>query len=262
MSKVRKSGERDKHIRAFRRNQAQQLEGRAANTREQLDRLEVVEKPREPWHLRLTIGSTGRRGDLVAELRGAVVERGDFRLGPIDLAIGHGERIALLGANGSGKSTLVDAMVGRAELAEGRHRLGPSVVIGEIEQARDQVALGVTLLDAFTDATEWQTEASRTLLAKFGLVADHVTRRADSLSPGERTRALLAVLMANGANLLVLDEPTNHLDVEAIEQLEAALDAFDGTILLVTHDRSMLERVRLTRRVTLARGQIVSDVAS
>jgi ATPase subunit of ABC transporter with duplicated ATPase domains len=92
---------------------------------------------------------------------------------------------------------------------------------------------------------------ARTLLAKFGLGADDVTRPGESLSPGERTRASLALLMAMGANLLVLDEPTNHLDLEAIEQLEAALDTFAGTVLLVTHDRSMLERVRITRTLHL-----------
>ena len=101
---------------------------------------------------------------------------------------------------------------------------------------------------------------ARTLLAKFGLAADHVTRTAGTLSPGERTRASLALLMANGANLLVLDEPTNHLDLPAIEQLEQALDSFAGTVLLVTHDRSLLERTRITRSISLAAGRIVSDV--
>ena len=97
----------------------------------------------------------------------------------------------------------------------------------------------------------------RTLLAKFGLGADHVGRAASSLSPGERTRAALALLQARGVNLLVLDEPTNHLDLPAIEQLEAAMDAFDGTILLVTHDRRMLETVRLTRRLHVEAGEVV-----
>ena len=86
-----------------------------------------------------------------------------------------------------------------------------------------------------------------------------MTRPAATLSPGERTRASLALLMANGANVLVLDEPTNHLDLPAIEQLESALDGFDGTVVLVTHDRSLLERVRLTRRIELVDGQIVAD---
>ena len=98
---------------------------------------------------------------------------------------------------------------------------------------------------------------ARTLLAKFGLVGAHVERPTASLSPGERTRASLALLMANGANLLVLDEPTNHLDLPAIEQFEQALDTFDGTVLLVTHDRALLERVRTTRTVRLSDGRIV-----
>src|SRR5690606_3441877 len=98
------------------------------------------------------------------------------------------------------------------------------------------------------EVPEMPTSEVRTLLAKFGLGGDHVTRPADTLSPGERTRAGLALLSARGVNLLVLDEPTNHLDLPAIDQLESALDSFDGTILLVTHDRAMLSSMRLTRR--------------
>lgn len=262
LSKVRKSDEPDKNIRAFKRRQAEQLAGRAASTKQKIDRLEVVDKPREPWQLRLTIGANRRSGDMVAELRDVVVDRGDFRLGPIDLSVGFGERVALLGPNGSGKSTLLDTLLGRGEITAGRRRIGPSVVVGEIEQARLRLTGPATLLRAFADATGWPNGESRTLLAKFGLGADHVERQADSLSPGERTRALLAMLMANGANLLVLDEPTNHLDVEAIEQLEDALSTFDGTVLLVTHDRELLERVRLTRRIVLAGGRIASDVTA
>ena len=99
----------------------------------------------------------------------------------------------------------------------------------------------------FQDLTGLDAGEARTLLAKFGLVADHVLRPPATLSPGERTRASLAVLMAREVNLLVLDEPTNHLDLPAIEQLEVALDAFPGTVLLVTHDRALLDNVRLTR---------------
>jgi ATPase subunit of ABC transporter with duplicated ATPase domains len=115
------------------------------------------------------------------------------------------------------------------------------------------------MLDVFMAETGLTVVEARTLLAKFGLVADHVHRPAATLSPGERTRTSLALLMANGANLLVLDEPTNHLDLPAIEQLEQALDTFPGTVLLVTHDRSLLERARLTRTIELAGGLIVAD---
>ncbi len=261
LSKVRRSDEPDKNIRAFRIAQTEKLAGRAARTERAIERLEVVAKPREPWRLQLRVPSPGRGGDVVARLDGVVVARGSFRLGPIDLTIGVGERVAILGANGSGKTTLLDALLGRVDLLEGRRRLGPSAMVGEVEQARDHLLTAPSLLRAFQDATGWDAAEVRTLLAKFGLVADHVTRPTATLSPGERTRASLALLMANGANVLVLDEPTNHLDLPAIEQLEAALEGFDGTVLLVTHDRAMLEQVRLTRSIELADGQIIGDRA-
>ena len=135
-------------------------------------------------------------------------------------------------------------------LAEGTRRLGSGVVLGEVAQQRNELARG-PLLTAFTRAAGTSDEPARTLLAKFGLGADHVLRDADSLSPGERTRALIALLTARGVNCLVLDEPTNHLDVEAIEELERALDGFPGTVLLVTHDRRFLAGFRATRTLEL-----------
>ena len=259
VAKVRRSDESDKHVRHHKIVQTEQLAGRAARTERAMERLETADKPREPWQLRLTVGSPGRSGDMVARLTGVVVDRGPFRLGPIDLFVGTGERIALGGANGSGKSTLLDAMLGRADVVAGDVHLGPSVVIGEVEQARTRLHGAASLIRAFQDNTGLDAEDARTLLAKFGLVADHVIRPTETLSPGERTRASLALLMANGANVLVLDEPTNHLDLPAIEQLEAALDSFEGTLLLVTHDRTLLEHVRLTRTLEMDAGRIVVD---
>ncbi|MEJ7725077.1 MAG: ABC-F family ATP-binding cassette domain-containing protein [Ilumatobacteraceae bacterium] len=259
VAKVRRSDESDKHVRHHKIVQTEQLAGRAARTERAMERLETADKPREPWQLRLTVGSPGRSGDVVARLTGVVMDRGPFRLGPIDLFVGTGERIALGGANGSGKSTLLDAMLGRADVVAGDVHLGPSVVIGEVEQARTRLHGAASLIRAFQDNTGLDAEDARTLLAKFGLVADHVIRPTETLSPGERTRASLALLMANGANVLVLDEPTNHLDLPAIEQLEAALDSFEGTLLLVTHDRTLLEHVRLTRTLEMDAGRIVVD---
>jgi ATPase subunit of ABC transporter with duplicated ATPase domains len=263
-AKVRRSAgdEPDKNIRAFRIDQTEQLAGKAARTQRALDRLTSVDKPREPWQLRLDVPDAPRSGDVVARLGGAVVDRGSFRLGPIDLLVEYGERIALVGANGSGKSTLIDVLLGRLPPSAGSAQLGTSVVVGEIEQVRAQLHDASTLLRAFTDATGMSIADARTLLAKFGLVGDHVLRATSSLSPGERTRASLALLMANGANLLVLDEPTNHLDLPAIEQLEQALDTFAGTILLVTHDRELLDRVRIDRTVRLDAGTIVDPLRS
>ncbi len=249
--------EPDKNIRRFRTNQTEQLAGKAAQTQRAIDRLTAVDKPREPWQLRLEVPHSGRSGDVVARLAGATVDRGSFRLGPLDLLVEYGERIALVGPNGAGKSTLIDLLLGRTEPSSGTAELGSGVVVGEIEQVRMQLDTAASLLRSFMDATGMPVSDARTLLAKFGLVGDHVERPTSSLSPGERTRAALALMMANGANLLVLDEPTNHLDLPAIEQLEQALDTFPGTVILVTHDRELLDRVRLTRTVRLDAGQLV-----
>src|SRR5205807_103480 len=115
---------------------------------------------------------------------------------------------------------------------------------------------GTDLLGGFAAATGLRPEAARSILAKFGLNADHVMRPPGALSPGERTRVLLAALMATGTNCLVLDEPTNHLDLPAIEQLEEALAAFEGTLLLVTHDRWLLESVTVNRTLTVDGGRV------
>ena len=207
------------------------------------------------------MASAGRSGDVVARLDGAVVERGSFTLGPIDLRRSRpasGSPSSVPTARARRRCSTPCSAAASSPPAGGT--LGPSVVVGEVEQARDRLDAAPSLLRAFQDEHRaWTPADVRTLLAKFGLVADHVTRPTATLSPGERTRASLALLMANGANVLVLDEPTNHLDLPAIEQLEAALDRFDGTVLLVTHDRSLLERVRLTRRIELAAGRIVAD---
>jgi ATPase subunit of ABC transporter with duplicated ATPase domains len=130
-------------------------------------------------------------------------------------------------------------------------------VVGEVDQARGLFLGDAPLQAAFGAAVPSFNDAEvRTLLAKFGLRAAHVLRPAATLSPGERTRAALALLQARGVNLLVLDEPTNHLDLPAIVQLESALANYAGTLLLVTHDRRMLEQVRINRRVTVADGHV------
>jgi ATPase subunit of ABC transporter with duplicated ATPase domains len=213
-----------------------------------LARVERIEKPYEPWELQLSLMAAARSGDVVVRLENAVVDRGSFRLGPLDLAVGWGDRVAIAGSNGSGKTTLLDALLGRLPLAAGIRWLGPGAVLGELEQDRAALTGPQPLLEIFRGFGE---ETARTLLAKFGLGAEDVLRAAASLSPGERTRAGLALLTARGVNCLVLDEPTNHLDVEAIEELERALAAYDGTVLLVTHDRRFLEAFAPTRTIEL-----------
>ncbi len=216
-----------------------------------VDRLERVEKPFEPWELRLALDARGRSGEVVARLEAAVVERDSFRLGPIDLELRWQDRLALVGPNGTGKTTLLHALLGRVPLAAGRRVLGAGVVAGELEQGRETFASAESVLVTFTRLTALDEGEARTLLAKFELGAAHVNRPAASLSPGERTRAALASFMARGVNLLVLDEPTNHLDLGAIEQLESALAGYDGTAVVVSHDRRFLDAFGATRTLAL-----------
>ena len=225
---------------------------RAAERRLEWLERDRVEKPWQPWELQLDLAPEGRSGDLVVSLEGAVLERGSFRLGPIDVHVGWGERISIVGANGSGKTTLLDGLLGRLPLTAGTRRVAPSIVFGEIGQARALFPPAEPLLGSLCEAAGILEGEARTLLAKFDLYAAHVLRPAGSLSPGERTRAELAVQAARGAGCLVLDEPTNHLDLPAVEELERALSVYGGTLILVTHDRRFLERVGVTRVVELS----------
>jgi ATPase subunit of ABC transporter with duplicated ATPase domains len=212
-----------------------------------LERNELPEKPFEPWELRLSLRAGERTGELVARLEDTVVERGSFRLGPITLDLVPGERLAVTGANGTGKTTLLQALLGELPLASGRRRVGQATRIGVLTQERASYAGDEPVLDEFAARAGLAAEPARTLLAKFGLGAEHVERASSSLSPGERTRAQLAELRALQVNLLVLDEPTNHLDLEAVEQLESALSGYDGTVVVVSHDRRFLECLAPTR---------------
>jgi ATPase subunit of ABC transporter with duplicated ATPase domains len=247
----RNQRDNDKTQRDFRINRTEKLASKARQTDRALDSLEAVAKPFEGWDLRFTIEEAARAGTVVVRLVGAVIQRGTFQLGPLDLEIDWGERVALTGANGTGKSTLVSAILGTVPLASGERWMGPGVVVGELGQDRRSLRGHTDLVRSVMERCGLVESEARSLLAKFGLDAEHVTRPSGSLSPGERTRAELATFQGCGVNVLVLDEPTNHLDLPAIEQLESALAGFDGTLLLVSHDRRLLESVDLSRSIEL-----------
>ncbi|MFB6611891.1 ABC-F family ATP-binding cassette domain-containing protein [Agromyces sp. NPDC056379] len=246
---MKKSPDNDKIRRKAATESSEKQAQKVRQMESRIARLDEVEEPRKEWQLEFMIGRAPRSSSVVSTLNEAVVQQGDFTLGPVSLQVDAGERIGITGPNGAGKSTLLSLLLGRRAADSGTASLGASVAIGEIDQARSQLTGEEPLADAFEALVpEYSAGEVRTLLAKFGLKADHVLRPVDALSPGERTRAGLALLQARGVNVLVLDEPTNHLDLAAIEQLEEALDSYEGTLLLVTHDRRMLEHVRLDRR--------------
>ncbi|WIE81862.1 ABC-F family ATP-binding cassette domain-containing protein [Curtobacterium sp. MCPF17_021] len=254
---MKKSPDNDKIRRRAASESSEKQAQKVRQMESRIARLDEVEEPRKEWQLEFTIGSAPRSSAVVATLSNATFTQGDFTLGPVSLQVDGGGRIGITGPNGAGKSTLLRALLGKQAPTTGTASLGSSVAVGEVDQARAAFTGDQPLAAAFEAIVpEYTTADVRTLLAKFGLKADHVGRPASALSPGERTRAGLALLQARGVNVLVLDEPTNHLDLTAIEQLEQALESYDGTLLLVTHDRRMLETVRLDRQWRVEGGTV------
>ncbi|BCW04782.1 ABC-F family ATP-binding cassette domain-containing protein [Arthrobacter sp. NtRootA1] len=254
---MKKNPDNDKIRRAASTESSEKQAQKVRQMESRIARLTEVEEPRKEWQLQFSIGQAPRSSAVVATLRDVVVRQGDFTLGPVNLQLNGGERIGITGPNGAGKSTLLRLLLGTRKPDDGEASMGASVAIGEIDQARGLLDAGRQLGDAVEAVlVDWNSADVRTLLAKFGLKADHTSRTVDSLSPGERTRAALALLQARGVNLLVLDEPTNHLDLPAIEQLEEALESYEGALLLVTHDRRLLENVRLDSRWHLENGRV------
>jgi ATP-binding cassette subfamily F protein 3 len=226
---------------------AKGLARRAVVQRRRLERLleseERVEKPRPMWNMRLAFDKTPNSGRDVLVLRDLAMGYGGEPLfSAVNLTLRQGERVALLGANGSGKTTLLRGIAGQIEPLAGRIRLGANVRLGYYSQ--EQEGLNQES-DAFEEirrvAPMCETEA-RSFLHYFLFSGDDVFVPVGNLSFGERARLALAKLVASGCNLLLLDEPINHLDIPSREQFEQGLSAFEGTVLIVVHDRYLIER--------------------
>ncbi len=227
--------------------------GSVRKVERKLAKLSAPEQVRRVWSLRLQFPAPpGPPGLFV--LDNIVVKRGEFELGPISLTISPGQRARINGPNGSGKSLLINVLTGSIGETGGRSGLPQPGEIGVLDQQRSSVpAQQERLVDWFPDASGLEPVEARTLLAKFGLGGDDVTRPMHTLSPGERTRVGLALLTTKAFGALILDEPTNHLDLPAIEQLESALCAYDGTLIVVTHDEEFAERLAVDQLIELRR---------
>ncbi|HKR56068.1 MAG TPA: ABC-F family ATP-binding cassette domain-containing protein [Gemmatimonadales bacterium] len=242
------------------RNIAGQNSKQAKGRRKRLDRLprlSQVISAEGTMALRFEVAERG--GDQIVAARNVSVGIGDRTLvegfsGTLDRT----EVLGVIGQNGAGKSTLLRAILGEHPIQRGDLRLGTSITVGYYRQDLSQVPLDLTLYDVISDLRpKWERGRIQGHLGRFGFSGDEVRRRADSLSGGERARVALAILMLSGANVLVLDEPTNHLDVESIEALEDAIDAYDGTVILVSHDRALLRS--LTTRLWILHDRRITE---
>ena len=187
-----------------------------------------------------------RSGRVVFELDAARISAGDkLLLDDAELWLERGEHVSLVGPNGAGKTTLIETLAGRRELAQGKLRIGHNVKIGYLSQHADELGSGTarTVLEAAQHATGLTPAKARALLGRFLFSGEDAEKPLEAISGGERRRLSLAILVHSGANVLILDEPTNHLDLESREALEEALQAFSGSLLLVSHDRALLDAV-------------------
>ncbi|MFN8173999.1 MAG: ABC-F family ATP-binding cassette domain-containing protein [Solirubrobacteraceae bacterium] len=234
---------------------ARQAQARA----KRLDKIERIGRdPRDGRALEFSFKPPERSGRVVFELQDGRIEAGGRPLlDGAELWLERGEHVSLVGPNGSGKTTLVRALVGDAEPAAGRLRRGHNVKVGHLSQHAEELPAGRTVIEAAQKATGLAPNPARALLGRFLFSGEDAEKPLDGLSGGERRRLSLAILVQSGANVLVLDEPTNHLDVESREALEAALGAFEGSVLVISHDRALLDAVG-TRTVSVEDGTLRS----
>ena len=244
----------------IRRNIAGNNSAQARGRRRRLERLERLgPPPGDEGAMALRFPADERGSDQVLVAESVSLEIGGrLLLRDFSGTIRRGDVLGLIGPNGAGKSTLLGALTGERPLAGGRLRVPDSVRIGYYRQDLGRIPPGDTLYDIVAHLRpQWGRGAIQAHLGRFGFSGDAVQRRPTTLSGGERARVALAVLTLSGANFLVLDEPTNHLDVESVEALEDALDAFEGTVLLVSHDRALLRA--LTSRLWVLRDGSITE---
>ncbi len=244
----------------IRRNIAGQKSAQAKGRRRRLSRVSRLSAPEgEEGVMSLRLEADARGGDqvLVAEnIRVAVGDR--VLLDRFSSRVGRGEVVGFIGPNGAGKTTLLRAFVGERPPEAGEVRIPDSVRVAHYRQDLAQVPTDRSLYELVNELRpSWGRGAIQGHLGRFGFSGDSVLRQAGSLSGGERARVALAMMMLSGANLLLFDEPTNHLDVESIEVLEDAIDAYDGTVILVSHDRALLRA--LTTRVWVLHQRRITD---
>ena len=209
-----------------------------------------IEKPKQEIPLLMKfIHEHG--GTKVFDLKSVQKKIGKRNIGPISLSIRYGDRLHIIGKNGTGKTTLLKMLLGELKADKGILEKGENVKIGYISQERWFVRSDKKVLEEFLDATHLEATEARTMLYRFGIGKEDVKKSVSLLSPGEYSRLIIAELIAQNPNGIILDEPSNHLDLQVLEELENGLKDYTGTLIIVSHDRYFVEKVKLNREFNL-----------
>ncbi|MBI2439292.1 MAG: ABC-F family ATP-binding cassette domain-containing protein [Candidatus Moranbacteria bacterium] len=265
-TKNSRAPDRDKLTSNFKKERATKkftASAKALESREK--RLRAVDRPLERPPLIMPLTLKNKEGGRIVLQKARCGYPGGFVSQLIDLKIPFGTRIAFLGDNGAGKSTLLQTVAGTLPLVQGKRTCGKEVVFGYLMQEHENVPLKATVFSFFRERTGmFDRDVFVDYLTRYQFAPDVLDDKVCTFSPGERVRLVLCLLAILGMNTLLLDEPTNHLDLEAIEALEEALEYFPGTVLLVTHDRLFLERLRIDTYYCLENGalSVIADYAT
>lgn len=249
----------DKFLRGFKRDRASKSGKVAKAIEKRIEQMEIVEKPIERDVFRIRLQPTKPNGSREIVLRETVAgyAKDGFHIGPISITIPYGSRIVILGLNGSGKSTILKTISDELKPLGGEVAVGSALVVGNLMQEHDSLPRGEVLKDFLMRRAGIAIQDAYALAVKYGFKAVEIDKEIASLSPGGRARLLFALFSALSANVLLLDEPTNHLDLEALDALEEAVAHYEGTIVLVSHDRYFLEKFHATDTYVLSDGKLV-----
>ena len=218
-------------------------------------------KPETKLPLKLSFKIDERSGDNVFAVKGLIKRIGKVKIGPIDMSVKYGDKILILGPNGSGKSTLVKMLLNKTNPDNGEINEGSRVNIGYLPQ-EDYFASTNSIIEQFLKDANIESGLGRTLLYRFGINKNDLNKKISEISPGVRSRLILAIIMSKKVNCLILDEPSNHLDLEALEKLEEAVKRFEGTLVLVSHDRYFIDKLSFDKIYLLKKGEGLKSLTS
>ncbi len=238
-----KPDDNDKYLKGFKRDRAAGSARAAKRLEKRLEMMEKVEKPTKSKKLKIDIKNNKTSGDKTIKLADLMVgyKKSSFVLGPINMSIGFGNRVAIIGENGTGKSTLIKTLCGYLPPIRGVVEIGGGVRFGNLMQEHDNMKSNNEVIEFVMGETGLEELEIYPLLVKYNLDIRSIRGKCGELSPGQRARVIVAIMQSNRVNTLILDEPTNHLDIDAMNALYELIGDFKGTIISVTHDRYFLQ---------------------